>query len=210
MEMTIEQRNEFIEKNAGIIGDIINKPFKKKSGNYKQLAERSGYEYDDVYNSGIIGMIEGIENYDIQKATKADGRVVPLEAFVRWDIKRKISEFIATPRKHDRIENKVSMQQQITSNEGSKESSTVGDMIEDSSIDTSQYCVKMDCNVIKEILESDLLTETEKIAIDARFNKNLVLREINEILVKHLNNPKAKAFYFLNTAMAKLRKALVA
>lgn len=205
MKMTIEERNAFIEKNAGIIGEIIHKPFKKKSGNYKAVAELSGYSYDDLFNTGVIGMIEGIENYTIEKATKEDGRVVPLEAFVHWDIRRTISEFIATPRKHDLIENKVSMDQKLFNDDGS--STTVGDQIAGES-HTEEFGASIDHENIRALLDSDILSDVEKIAIKARFMDGLVLREINEILAKHLGNPKAKAFYFINTALAKLRNAL--
>ena len=199
MQMTIEQRNEFIDKNAGIIGDII----KKK--NYHKLAKRSGYEYDDVYNSGVIGMIEGIEKYDINKATKENGDVVPLEAFVRNDVLRTMSAFIATPRLGDRFENKVSLQHKVGHDEG--KDVTVEDMLA-SEEHTEEYGASIDRENIRALLESDILTDVEKLVIDERFMKGKKLREINEVLVEYLGNPKAKAFYFIGTAMDKLRNAL--
>ena len=197
MEMSIEQRNAFIEANTGIIGDIA-KP-------YQGVAKAYGYEYTDLFNSGVVGMIEGIKKYDIETATTEKG-VVPLEAFVRFGIKKHISNFIAKPRKHDRLENKVSMDQKVAGKAG-ENSGTVGDMIADKS-HTEDYGVGIDHERIREILDSDILSDVEKIAVDARFMQGLKFREIDILVQDYLGNPKAKAFHYINTSLAKLKKAL--
>lgn len=197
MKMTEQQRNDFIKKNAGTIG--------KHAKVYVDIAKQYGYQYDDIYNTGVIGMIEGIEEYDIVKATKENGRVVPLEAWVHIHVQNHMSSAFGKHRTGDRLKNKVSMDKKIYNNDGS--STTVGDMMteEEHKEDLGQ---SIDREKVIDLLNSGILSETEKIAIEERFLNGLKLREINQILQKHLNNPKAKAFYFINTAMDKLRKAL--
>jgi hypothetical protein len=207
MKMTEQERNAFIEKNAGIIGDIITKPFKKKGGSYKVIAELYGYQYEDVFNSGVIGMIEGIEKYDIKKATKEDGSIVPLEAFVRIDVHRAISEFTTKWRKHDRLENKVSMQETLSHCKVTGRPLTVEDMLAEEQ-HNDNFCNEMDYDKVQNILDSGILSEVESIAIRERFINGLKFREIDVLVQKFLGNPKARAFYFINTALDKLREAL--
>ena len=193
MRMTEEQRNEFINKNMGIIGDIATKPF-KKGGNYKILAESYGYQYEDVVNTGVLGMIEGIEKYEIEKATKEDGGVVPLEAWVRNHVKKHMSQFIGKPKNGDKHENRVSMDKKVYNNDGSH--TTVGDMMAEEQ-HVENWGGSMDHNALNELLSSDLLSDTEVIAIDARFVKGYKFREVDELLQNFLNNDTAKGFYFL-------------
>lgn len=204
MRMTEEQRNEFINKNMGLIGLAAHKPF-ATGGSYTTLAESYGYHYVDVVNTGVIGMIEGIEEYDINKATTPEG-VVPLEAFVNSYIKKHLSKTFAKHRKGDRLQNKVAMDQKIFHNDGSN--TTIGDMMAEEKHE-EKWGDKIDIEVLNNLLASDLLTDSEVIAIDARFMKGYKLWEINEVLQVFLDNPKAKAFYFIETALKKLQKALV-
>lgn len=199
MKMTVEERNEFIEKNAGIIGDIAK--------GYLSTAKDHGYTYKDLYNTGVIGMCEGIENYNIEKATK-DGGVVPLEAFVRWDIRREISEFIAKPRKHDRDENKVSMDKKIYNNDGSH--TTVGEQLIDENAVQDDYSYSMDREKVMDLLESDVLLEVERVAIRGRFIDQIKFKDLDVLVQKVTGNPKSKAFHFINTGLKKLQNALIA
>lgn len=204
MNMTEKERNAFIEKNAGIIGDIA-KP-------YIKCAKDHGYTYNDLYNTGVIGMCEGIERYSIEKATKDDG-IVPLEAFVRWDVRKQISNFIAKPRKHDRDENKISMEKSINCGSGKDATcnhTTLGDTIADDKCDHTTLGYSMDYERVMELLESDVLTEAERIVIRGRFIDGIKFKHLDEMIQEYLGNPKSKAFYFINTGLKKLQNALTA
>lgn len=198
MEMSIETRNQFIENNMGIIGAIIDKPQKRSLISYKKLAECKGYERDDLINSGVLGMIKAIKRFD-------ETRGVPLASFVKIDILCKISEFIAKPRKHDRIENKISMSTPTTNNHGNY--CTIGDMIANKPTEET-FGKNIDSEYMRTLVNSDVLSDVERICIKMKFYQNAKLREINPVIQKHLDNSKAKAFYFINTGLAKLKKVL--
>lgn len=206
MKLTEEQRNAFIEKNAGIIGDIAKKPLNNSGTNYLKLAKAYGYEYNDIFNTGVMGMIEGIEKYNIKKATTENG-VVPLEAWVRTHIKKHLADAFGKPKNGDKLENKVSMDKKLFNSDGS--STTVGDMMAEEE-HVENWGVAIDHEFIHELMSSDLLSDVELIAIDARFLKGQKHHEIDEILQSFLGNDKSKAFYFLNTAMDKIRKKMFA
>lgn len=196
MEMSIEKRNEFIEANMGIIGDIA-KP-------YEPLAVGKGYCFLDLINSGVQGMILGIDRYDIKKATKENG-VVPLEAFVRHDVRRMISKFIAKPRVHDRTKNKVSMQAQISSKNG--DSITVEEMLAGQE-HVVNHGDKIDLDVMRDVLKSGVLSECELMAVKMRFMDQMGFKEMDAVFQKHLDNPKSKSFYFVNQGLKKLRESM--
>lgn len=190
MEMSIEKRNQFIEKNMGLIGKIAK--------SYIPLANSTGYSYDDLVNSGVIGMIAGIENYDESKG-------VPLEAFVQMHIRRVISEFIAKPRKHDRLENKLSLQEQISNNNG--EYVTLEEML--ANTPSSDSPLKFELGTLRKILKSDLLTDIEKTVIRLRFVEEMKHKDMDKEVRKITGKEKSRAFYYLNQAIGKLQRAMV-
>ena len=198
--MTEQERSEFIEKNAGIIGDIAK--------GYTKTAQEHGYTYLDLYNTGVIGMCEGIERYNEEKAKKDNGDIVPLEAFVHWDIRRVISNFIAKPRKHDRDEYKVSMDKKIFKDDGS--TTTFGDQIEDDTSDHTTFGYSVDHERVMDLLESDVLTEAERIVVRGRFIDGIKFKHLDKMVQECLGNPKARAFHFINTGLKKLQNALTA
>ena len=208
MEMTVEKRNTFIEENAGIIGDIINAPFENGAGSFKTLAERHGYEYDDVFNTGVMGMIEGIEKYDKERATTENG-VVPLNAYVRLHIYNRIGAKFAKLRKGDKTEHKVSMDKKIFNDDGSH--TTVGDMIADEAHEV-EYGEDLDRKINKErvqkVLNSGILSPEEYVAIKGRFIDDKIFRVLDKEVQAVTGNPKSKAFHFINTGFVKLREAL--
>lgn len=198
MIMNEKERNAFIEKNYGIIGDIA-KP-------YKELATKYGYQYEDLFNSGVIGMIEGIDDYDENKATKEEG-IVPLEAWVRYSVKKHISNFIAKPRKGDRLSNKVSMDEPVHNNAGTYDFSTVGDMIANEE-HHDNHGGSIDREKVRELLNSGILSAVEMLVIDGRFLQGIKFKHLDEMVQKFLGNPKAKAFHYVNTGLKKLQDAL--
>jgi DNA-directed RNA polymerase specialized sigma subunit len=86
---------------------------------------------------------------------------------------------------------------------------TVGDIMEEKE-HVEVWGQFTDHAKINELLNSDLLSEVEKLAITCRFVHDMKFREIDEIVQKHLGNPKSKGFYFINTGLEKLRNALIA
>jgi DNA-directed RNA polymerase specialized sigma subunit len=198
MEMTLEKRNAFINDNMGIIGNIVDTVSKGGTMSYVGLADGKGYSRTDLINSGVIGMIKGICKFD-------PSYEVPLEAFVRIDIRREVSEFIAKPRKHDRSEFKVSMQAKV-SNQGG-DSITIEEMVASRTTEVS-HGIGVDKEALRDVLKLDILSDVEHLVLKLRFEDGLKFREMDVEVKKFLNNPKSKAFYFLNTALGKLNKAL--
>jgi len=199
MEMSIKSRNKFINNNMGIIGSIADGRTKNTTISFTKLAESKGYTRTDIINSGVVGMINGIDRFDETKG-------VPLKAFVRIEILRRISEFIAKPRKHDRLENRISMQTKI-SNNNSGDSVTIEDMLK-SKTTTDSFGINIDIDAMKKVMSSNILSDVERLVINMRFIKDMKFREMDAKLRVYLNNPKAKSFYFLNIGLKKLQKAL--
>lgn len=198
MEMTIEKRNKFINNNMGIIGLIADTSHKNCSTSYTNLAKGKGYSRSDIINCGVVGMIEAINRFD-------ESRGVPLEAFVKIDIHRRISEFIAKPRKHDRAEFKVSMQSKISNTNG--DSVTVEDMFASKTTENS-FGINIDIAIMRKILASNILSEVERMVVKMRFLEDMKFKHMDIKIRKFLNNSKARSFYFLNTGLEKLQKAL--
>jgi hypothetical protein len=201
MNMTDKQRNEFYESNCGLIGKVAK--------HYTDIAKKYGYTYKDLYNCGVIGMFEGIDTYDVDQATNDEGEVVPLEAWVNYGIKKHISKFAAKWRKHDQLANKVSMQQVVSSGtaNGTGTSLTVEDMLSEEE-HTENYGMGIDKERVMELVNSGLLRDVEKIAVYGRFIEGIKFDDLDVMVQKHLGNPKARAFHYINTAMKKLREAL--
>lgn len=200
MEMTVEERNTFIEENMGLIGRVAK--------HYLPIATARGYEYNDLVSQGVIGIIKGIKKYDIERATKEDGKVVPLNAFINDYIRKSIGRDFATRfRKHDKPENKVSMQTPTTTNIG--EVVYLEDMISDENASSEKNETQNMLNsLVDKILDLHILSDVEKICIKMKFIENKTLKEIDTKMRKLTNKPTFNSFFHCNTAKKKIKRYL--
>ncbi len=61
-----EARNKIVEENVGLVWNIV----KRFSGR--------GYDVDDIFQIGCIGLIKSIDNFDIQFGVKFSTYAVPM------------------------------------------------------------------------------------------------------------------------------------
>ena len=68
-----EARNQIVEANMGLVGNIV-----------KRFLGR-GYEQEDIFQIGCIGLIKAIDNFDMQYNVKFSTYAVPM---ITGEIKR--------------------------------------------------------------------------------------------------------------------------
>ncbi len=188
MEMTNEERNAEIAKHMGYIGEVARRKL--------SLAKSNGYEYRDLVNAGVTGLVHALEKFDPNHESGAN-----VLTYAKYWIRQKITN---TARERCKVAKQtVSLDNQINMN---GDVVTVMDIItKETSESTAGQGI--DYAYLREVIESDLLLPIEQVVIRMKYFEDAKHREIDAVIQKQFRD-KAKAFFYLKTAQKKLRKFL--
>ena len=190
--MTDEQRDAEIEKHMGFIGQEARKKI--------SLAKSTGYEYHDLINVGVLGLMHAIDKFDPDHESGAN-----LLTYAKYWITQRITN---AAREKDKIAKaSMSIHTPIDVN---------GDVVTILELLTKKASEseagkgmdkEYDKKYLHNIINSDLLSPMEKTAIQLRFFEGKKMREIDAVLQKKFRD-KARAFAYINSAKIKLKNHL--